>query len=169
MISVYQGNAPQVEVAAFVAPSSNVIGNVTLGEDASVWFNAVLRADVGPIRIGARSNVQDGCVVHVPWGGKVVVGDDVTIGHRAVVHGCTIGNRVLVGMGSIIMDHAIVGDDCIIGAGAVVTPGTHVSPRSMVLGVPAKVVRELTDDEVVSLGASAKNYAELAKSYGKEL
>jgi len=107
--------------------------------------------------------------MHVPWGGKIVVGDDVTIGHRAVVHGCTIGNRVLVGMGSIIMDDATVGDECIIGAGAVVTPGTKIPSRSMVLGVPAKVVRGLTDDEVVGLTASAENYVELAKRYGKEL
>jgi carbonic anhydrase/acetyltransferase-like protein (isoleucine patch superfamily) len=169
MINSYHDKTPSVQAAAFIAQSSDIAGDVKLGKDASVWFNAVLRADVGPITIGARSNIQDGCIMHVPWGGKVVVGDDVTVGHRAVVHGCTIGNRVLVGMGSIIMDDAIVEDDCIIGAGAVITPGSRIPSRSMVLGVPAKVVRELTDDEVVSLKSSADNYAELAKSYGKEL
>jgi len=166
MKNSFDGKKPRLDKAAFIAPSANLIGNVELGEGASVWFNAVIRADVGPITIGARSNVQDGCVMHLPWGSKVVVGDDVTIGHRAVVHGCTIGNRVLVGMGSIIMDDANIGDDCIVGAGAVVTPGTQVPSQSMVLGVPAKVVRELTDEEVASLKTSAKNYAELAKSYG---
>lgn len=169
MIDPYHDKTPNVNAASFVAPSSSIIGDVRLGEGASVWFNAVLRADVGPVEIGARSNVQDGCVMHVPWGGSIVVGDDVTIGHRAVVHGCTIGDRVLVGMGSIIMDDVNVGDDCIIGAGAVVTSGTKIPSRSMVLGVPAKVVRELTEDEVASLRSSAENYMELAKSYGEKL
>lgn len=168
MIGSYQGKKPQHERAAFVAPAANVIGDVTLGEGASVWFNAVVRADVGPIHIGARSNVQDGCIMHVPWGGRITIGEDVTICHHAVVHGCTIGSRVLIGMGAIIMDDASVGDDCIVGAGAVVTSGTNIPARSMVLGVPAKVIRELTDEEKKELLVSAQNYTELAKSYAQK-
>lgn len=153
--------------SAFIADDARVLGEVTIGEGSSVWFQAVVRGDVGTIAIGAYTNVQDGCVLHIPLEGTVVIGDEVTIGHRAIVHGCTIGNRVLVGMGSIIMDGAEIGDECIIGAGAVITEGTKVPPRSLVLGMPARIKRELSDDEARGLAAHAKEYAMLAAEYRK--
>lgn len=153
--------------SAFIANTATVVGDVHIGEGASVWFGAVVRGDVGAIEIGKGSNVQDGSVLHVPWGGSIAIGEDVTVGHRAVVHGCAIGNRVLVGMGAIIMDGARIGDDSIVGAAALVTEGMEIPPRSLVLGIPAKVKRQLTDEEVYGLAEHAREYARLAEEYRK--
>jgi carbonic anhydrase/acetyltransferase-like protein (isoleucine patch superfamily) len=156
---------PVIDATVFVAEQACVVGEVHLGTHSSVWFHAVLRGDVGPVHIGSRTNVQDGCVLHMPPGGALVIGNDVTIGHRAIVHGATIGNRVLIGMGAIVLDEVVVGDECLIGAGALVTPRTRIPARSLVLGAPARVVRTLRDDEIAGIVASATEYVEGATRY----
>jgi len=162
----FKGTWPTVPPGAWVAESAQVIGDVVLGEGASVWYQSVLRGDVQPIRIGARTNIQDLSMVHVTsFTHATTVGEDCTVGHRAILHGCTLGNRVLVGMGAIVMDGVVVGDDCIIGAGALLTPGTQVPAGSMVLGSPGRVKRELTEEERQFLLISAGHYVELAKEH----
>ena len=144
----FRGQSPRVDPSCFVEDSAQVIGDVELGEDSSVWFNTVIRGDVNAVRIGKRTNIQDLSMIHVTSHQHTTnLGDDVTVGHHVVLHGCTIGNRVLVGMGSVVMDGVEVGDDCIIGAGALVTPGTKIPPGSMALGSPARVKRPLTEEE----------------------
>ncbi|WP_394849375.1 gamma carbonic anhydrase family protein [Pendulispora brunnea] len=166
----YDGTRPILREGAYVSPQATVIGDVQLETQASVWFGAVLRGDVGSIRIGARTNVQDNAVIHVTGGqNNTVVGGDVTIGHLALLHGCTIGNRVLVGMGSIVLDNATIGDDCFIAAGSLVTPGTVIPARSFVLGRPAKVVREVTENDLLWISASAQHYVEYARRFGTSL
>jgi carbonic anhydrase/acetyltransferase-like protein (isoleucine patch superfamily) len=149
----------------FIAPSAEIIGDVEIGARSSVWFNAVIRGDVGKIRIGSCTNIQDGSVLHMPEGGQILIGDYVTVGHRAIVHGCKVGSRVLVGMGSIIMNDVEIGDDCLIAAGALVIEKTVVPPRSLIMGVPAKVKRELSADEIAMLQKSADEYVELMQRY----
>ncbi len=159
----FEGHTPALERDVFVAPGAVVLGQVTCGEGSSVWYNTVLRADVAPIRIGARTNIQDLSMVHVTSGGPGTrIGDDVTIGHRAIVHGCTVEDGCLIGMGAVVMDDVVVGRESIVGAGALVTQGTVIPPRSMVLGSPAKVRRTLTDDEVAGLYRSATHYVATA-------
>jgi carbonic anhydrase/acetyltransferase-like protein (isoleucine patch superfamily) len=150
----------------FVAPNATVIGDVHLGDESSVWFGAVIRGDVFPIRFGARTNVQDGSVVHVT-GGKAAtaVGDDVTIGHMVLLHGCTIGSRCLVGMGSIVLDGAEIGDDCMIAAGSLVAPRTKVPPRSLVMGRPAKVVRAMEEKDFAMVREAGQLYVGYAKTF----
>lgn len=165
MLIPYKDNLPQADDSNFIAETASVIGRVTLGEDANIWFGAVIRGDVEPIAIGARTNVQDNAVVHASSGFKTVIGNDVTIGHNAIVHACTIGDRVLVGMGAIVLDGSIIGEETIIGAGALIPPGKIIPPRSMVMGSPGKVVRTLSDSEVAGLKASAKQYVSYAQEY----
>ncbi len=165
MLIPFKDNLPQVNDSNFIAETASVIGRITLGEDANIWFGAVLRGDVEPISIGARTNVQDNAVVHASSGFKTVIGSDVTIGHNAIVHACTIGDKVLVGMGAIILDGAIIGEETIIGAGALIPPGKIIPPRSMVMGSPGKVVRTLSDSEVAGLKASARQYVSYAQEY----
>lgn len=150
--------APRIAADAFVADGARIVGAVSLGERASVWYNAVLRADSAPIAVGARSNVQDNVSVHVDAGHPVVIGDDVSIGHNAVVHGCTIGDGSLVGMGAVVLSGAVIGAGCLIAGGAVVLGGTEVPDGSLVAGVPAKVRRSLTDAERRGLVANAGTY-----------
>jgi carbonic anhydrase/acetyltransferase-like protein (isoleucine patch superfamily) len=160
------GVSPIIADDVFVAPSASIIGNVVIGEKSSIWFGVVLRGDVFPIRIGARTNIQDNSVVHVT-GGKTMttIGDDVTVGHSAVVHGCQVGNRCLIGMGSIVLDGAIVDDECFIAAGALVPPGMHVPARSMVMGRPGKVVRSLRPDELEAIELSSRDYVRNARDF----
>ena len=166
VIAAFDGKTPALDPSVWVVDSAVIIGDVRLGAESSVWFHAVLRGDVERIRIGARSNVQDNATVHVT-GGRfgTTVGDDVTIGHAAVLHGCTVGNRCLIGIGAIVLDGAEIGDDCLVGAGALVTPGTQVPAGSLVLGSPARRVRELNADEVAHLRRSAANYVSHARAY----
>lgn len=162
----FKGVLPRVDPSCFVEDSAQVIGDVELGEDSSVWFNAVLRGDVNPIRIGKRTNIQDLTMVHVTsHTHPTQVGDDVTVGHHVILHGCTVGNRVLVGMGAILMDGVEVGDDCIIGAGTLLTPGTKVPPGSLVVGSPGKVKRPLTEAEREFLLMSAQHYVHNAAEH----
>ncbi|MBI4951807.1 MAG: gamma carbonic anhydrase family protein [Myxococcales bacterium] len=141
-------HVPRLAAGVFVAPTAVVIGDVELAEGSSIWFGTVLRADVGPIRIGRRSNVQDLCCLHMTGGlSDVVVGDDVTVGHGAILHGCRVGDGCLVGMGSILLDNVVVGEGSLVAAGALCPPRMIVPPRSLVRGSPAKVVREVTEAE----------------------
>lgn len=169
MILPHHGKWPQIHETAFVAPSADLVGEVEIGEHSSVWFQTVIRGDVNRIQIGARTNIQDQTVVHVTRpkqaneagkGSATTIGDDVTVGHRVTLHGCTVGSRVLIGMGSILMDDVVVGDDCIIGAGALLTKGMVVPPGSLVVGMPAKVSRKLKPDEIAFLPKSAANYVQ---------
>ena len=159
MILPHKGRWPEIHETAFIAPSADVIGDVVIGSHSSVWFQCVIRGDVNTIRIGNRTNVQDGSMLHVTRKkAPLVIGNEVTIGHKAMLHGCTIGNRVLVGMSATIMDHAEIGDECMIGAGSLVTQGMKIPPRSLVIGVPAKVARPLKQEEIDYLAISAENH-----------
>lgn len=159
MIEPFLDQSPSYDETNFIAETAVVIGDVTLGESASIWHHCVLRGDVNWIRIGEETNVQDHTVVHVTHGtAPTDVGARVTIGHNAIIHGCTIEDEVLVGMGATILDHAVIGSHSIVGAQALVTKDTEIPPRSLVLGQPARVVRELSDDEVASIQEGAENY-----------
>lgn len=163
-IRPFQGVTPRLHPSAFVADGAQVIGNVEVGEDSSVWYNTVLRGDVNTIRIGARSNIQDLTMIHVEKGTHPTwLGDDVTVGHHVVIHGCTIGNRVLVGIGAILLNGVVIEDDAFIAAGTLLTPGTRVPSGSMVMGSPGKVKRSLTDAERAGLLTSAAGYVLNAK------
>ena len=151
----------------WIAPSADIIGDARLGDGVSVWFGAVVRADNTPIVIGARTNVQDGALLHSDPEAPLKIGESVTIGHHAILHGCNIGARVLVGMGATILNHAVVGADCLVGAGALVTEGKVFPPRSLIIGAPARVVRRLTDDEIEGLAKSAEQYEVKALTYAK--
>lgn len=156
------GRAPDVHPEAWVAPGATLVGSVTVGARSSVWFGAVLRADVGDITVGAGSNIQDGAVLHTDPGLVLSVGDEVTVGHRAVLHGCTVEDHVLVGMGSVVMNGAVIGTRSLVAAGSVVLEGTQVPPGSLVAGLPATVRRPLTDAEQDRIAASAAGYVALA-------
>jgi len=166
MILPHHGRWPIIHETAFVAPSSDLIGEVTLGADSSIWFQCVLRGDVNPIQIGARTNIQDHAVLHCTRKKtQLFIGDDVTLGHRVTLHGCKVGNRVLIGMGAILMDRVEVGDDCLIGAGSLLTQGTKIPSGHLAMGSPAKVVRELSPEELASIKRSAENYVRDAQEY----
>ena len=166
MVQPFLDAEPQFNESNFIAETAVVIGDVTLGPRASVWHNVTIRGDVNWIRIGEASNVQDNTVVHVTHGtAPTSIGDYVTIGHGAIIHGCTIENNVLIGMGATVMDHAVIGENSIVGARALVTQRTEVPPRSLVLGQPAEVVRELSDDQVATIREYAENYLRYSAIY----
>lgn len=148
MIVSIDGCTPDVSKAAFVAENATVCGNVVAGEDSSIWFGAVLRAESEPLRIGARTNIQDNVTVHIDNGFPVTIGNEVTVGHNAVVHGCTVEDGVLIGMGSTVLNGAVIGEGSVVAAGALVLEGAVVPPRSLVAGVPAKVKKTFTEEEV---------------------
>jgi carbonic anhydrase/acetyltransferase-like protein (isoleucine patch superfamily) len=148
-ILAFDGRRPQIASGAWVAPGATVVGDVVLGPESSVWYGCVLRGDVHSIRVGARTNIQDASVLHVTRDRHpTLVGDEVTVGHRAVVHGCRVGEGALIGIGAIVLDGAEIGEEALVGAGAVVTPGVKVPPRTLVVGAPAKVVRQLEAEEL---------------------
>ncbi len=149
----------------WVAPNAVVLGKVVIETDASVWFGAVLRGDNEPIRVGARTNVQDGCVLHTDPGLPLTIGEDVTVGHLAMLHGCTIGRGSLIGIGSIIMNGAKIGEECLIGANTLIPEGKVIPPRSMVLGSPGKIVRQLSDEDARRFGGAAGRYVKNWKRY----
>jgi carbonic anhydrase/acetyltransferase-like protein (isoleucine patch superfamily) len=174
-LSPYLGNFPRLEEHTYVHASAQVIGDVVLGEDCSVWCNAVLRGDVNRIRIGRCSNVQDLTMCHVshktpnkPEGSPLVIGDYVTIGHSVILHGCTIGNECLVGMGSIVMDDAVIHDRVMIGAGSLVPPGKVLESGMLYVGRPVKAVRALTPEEAAYLRYSAEHYVRVKNNYMEE-
>ena len=174
MILPHKGIEPTVPDSCFVAPSADIVGDVHIGEGSSVWFQVVIRGDVNKVRIGKRTNIQDAAVLHVTRdkppmkGAPLYIGDDVTIGHRVTLHGCTLKNRILVGMGAVILDGAVIEDDSIVAAGALITKDKKFPPRSLIQGAPAKVVRELTKEEIDFLKISAKNYVGDAEIYNRE-
>jgi carbonic anhydrase/acetyltransferase-like protein (isoleucine patch superfamily) len=162
----FQGIRPKVGRDVYVAPNATVIGDVVLGDESSVWFGSVIRGDVFPIRFGARTNLQDGCVVHVTGGkASTTIGDDVTVGHMALLHGCVVGCRTLIGMGSIVLDGAEVGDECILAAGSLVAPGAKIPARSLAMGRPAKVVRALTDADLAWVREAGSLYVGYARTF----
>jgi gamma-carbonic anhydrase len=170
MIEPFLGHHPVLEGRNFVAPTAAVIGDVVLGVDASIWYGASLRGDVHFIRVGARSNVQDNAVLHVSRGTHPCrIGAGVTIGHTAIVHGCTVEDDCLIGMGAVILDGAVIGAGSIVGAGALVTRDTRVPSRSLVLGAPARVVRPVTDEEYESNLANAAHYVRMSAMYRGEV
>jgi carbonic anhydrase/acetyltransferase-like protein (isoleucine patch superfamily) len=169
MIQSFQGTEPHLDPDAFVAPNATVIGDVAIGARSSIWFGTVVRGDVYPIRIGCETNVQDNSVLHVTGGiHPLHIGDQVSIGHRAVVHGCALGDRVLVGMGAVILDGCKIGEDSIVGAGSVVPEGSVVPPRSVVMGVPGKRVREATPADLRRIVRTATEYKALAAQYREQ-
>ena len=173
MLHKFKGTLPTLGENTWIAPSADVVGDVTCGEDCSIWFGCVVRGDVHYIKIGSRVNIQDLSMIHVTHykkpdrsdGNPTIIGDDVTIGHRVMLHGCTIENACLIGMSATILDGAVIGKESIVGAGALVTKNKVFPPRSLIVGSPAKVIRELNDDEVAELYASATRYVEFKKDY----
>lgn len=173
MIHTFKNITPTLGETTWVAPSADVIGDVTCGEECSIWFGCVVRGDVHSIKIGNRVNVQDLSMIHVTHykkadksdGNPTIIGDDVTIGHRVMLHGCTIENACLIGMSATILDGAVIGKESIVGAGSLVTKNKVFPPRSLIMGSPAKVIRELSDEEVKELYASAKRYVTFKEDY----
>lgn len=168
IVRPYDDRHPRFGARVFIAENAAVIGDVEVGDDSSIWFGATVRGDVNAIRIGRNTNVQDNCTIHVThldW--PTTIGDNVTIGHGAIVHGCTVESGALIGMGSRVLDGAVVGESAMVGAGALVPPGMQVPPRMLVVGVPARVKRPLTADELAHLESSWKNYVQYKEKYLK--
>jgi carbonic anhydrase/acetyltransferase-like protein (isoleucine patch superfamily) len=169
MLRSYKGTRPRVGERVYVDPSAQVIGDVELGDHSSVWMNAVVRGDVHSIRIGPHTNIQDNCVVHVFKDlHPTVLADHVTVGHSVTLHGCTIGSYCLIGMGAIILNGARIGEECIVAAGTLIPEGMEVPPRSLVMGLPGKVRREVTEEERAGLRVYAQNYYEYKETYLSE-
>ncbi|MEW6058378.1 MAG: gamma carbonic anhydrase family protein [Bdellovibrionota bacterium] len=166
MLYSFRGKTPTLHPSVFKTPSSEIIGDVEIGADSSLWFNVVVRGDVHSIKIGQSTNIQDGSILHVTHKkAALTIGNNVTVGHSVTLHGCTIGDFVLVGMRAVVMDGVEVGEESIIGAGALVTQGMKIPPRSLVTGAPAKVTRPLKQEEIKFLHQSAENYKQYVKWY----
>jgi len=166
MIRDFNGIEPKIHETAYVTGDAIIVGDVEIGEDSSIWYGSVLRGDVNYIRIGARTNIQDQTIIHVSSKGlPTIVEDEVTVGHRVTLHACHVGRGCLIGIGAILLDGVRVGANSLVGAGSLLTPGTQIPPRSLVLGSPARVKRELTAEELTSLEHSWRNYVELASRY----
>jgi carbonic anhydrase/acetyltransferase-like protein (isoleucine patch superfamily) len=165
MILNFEEKRPIISKEAFVAKNATVIGEVTIGKRSSIWYNVVLRGDIASISIGINTSVQDGSIVHCDVGVPTIIGNNVTIGHNVMLHACQVGDNSLIGIGAIVLDGAEVGEGAIVGAGAIVTPRTKIPPFTMALGVPAKVVRNLTEEEVKNLKEHALDYVKLMERY----
>jgi len=166
MIKSFNGVAPKIHKSVFIAESAVVIGDVEIGEDSSVWYGSILRADVNYIRVGRRTNIQDGSIIHVSSKTHpTVLEDEITLGHRVTLHGCYIETGCLIGIGAIILDGVRIGRNSLVAAGSLVTPNTKISPRSLVMGSPARFKRELTDEEISNQSRFWRNYTELLKNY----
>ncbi|MCE5285042.1 MAG: gamma carbonic anhydrase family protein [Pelosinus sp.] len=161
----FKGIHPNIDESVFLAEGVSIIGDVVIGEQSSIWFNSVLRGDIYPIRIGKYTNIQDNSTVHVGYDCPAIVGDFVTVGHNVILHGTTVGNNCLIGMGAILLNHSEIGENCIIGAGTLITERKKIPPNSLVLGSPGKVVRELTAEEIAGIRESAIKYNEVSKEY----
>jgi carbonic anhydrase/acetyltransferase-like protein (isoleucine patch superfamily) len=165
MILNFEGKRPIISEESFIAKNATIIGEVKIGKFSSIWYNVVLRGDIAPIRIGNNTSIQDGSIVHCDVGVPTTIGNNVTIGHNVMLHACKIGDNSLIGMGAIVLDGVEVGEGTIVGAGSIVTPKTVIPPFSMALGVPAKVVRKLSEEEIVNLKNHAIDYVDLMKRY----
>lgn len=165
----FDGTRPTLGRDAWIAPSADLIGDARLGDGASVWFGAVIRADNTAILVGARTNIQESAMLHSDAGAPLTIGEEVTVGHHAILHGCTVGARSLIGMGAIVLNHAVIGEECIVGAGALVTEGKEFPPRSLIVGSPARAIRQLDEQAVAMLKASAAHYADKARRYATGL
>ncbi|HZG46356.1 MAG TPA: gamma carbonic anhydrase family protein [Allosphingosinicella sp.] len=172
----FGGKTPRIDPSAFVAPGARLIGDIEIGPEASIWYNCVLRGDVNRIRIGARTNIQDGSVIHVdspkagdPEGHQTIIGEDVLIGHLAMVHGCVLEDRAFVGLGSIVMDGCRIESEAMLAAGAMLTPGKTIPARQLWAGRPAKYVRELSDTDLAGMQLGVAHYVELAKLHAAAL
>jgi len=163
MLESYKGRNPQVAPGSRIHDTAVLMGPVTVGEQSSIWPCAVLRADVAEIKIGKRTSIQDGCVVHTDHDQPCIVGDDCVVGHQACLHACTIGDRTLVGIHAIVLSGAVIGEESIIGAGALVGEGKIIPPRSLVVGIPGRVIRQVTDEDAKAVQKGAKEYLELMK------
>lgn len=163
----FEDKSPSVHDSAFVADSAEIIGDVRIAEDASVWYGSVLRGDINYIEIGARSNIQDLCAVHVDSDKPVIIGEDVTVGHGAILHACIIEDRCLIGMGAIVLDGAVIGTGAVVGAGALVPPGKKIKPHTLVAGVPAQKLRDLSDEDYETLKHHAEAYVKYAHRHKK--
>lgn len=165
MIKEYKGNKPLIDDSVFIAESADIIGNVTIGKNSNVWYNSVLRADENPITIGENTNIQDGTVIHIEHNKGTIIGNNVTVGHKAIVHGCTIGDNTLIGMGAIILGGVEIGEYTLVAAGSLIPPNKIIPSGVLVKGAPAKVVRELTEQEKQNLVNSALKYVEIANNH----
>lgn len=160
---------PQLANPVWIAPNATVIGDVRLARNVSVWWNATLRGDNDPITVGENTNIQDGSVLHTDEGIPLTIGANVTIGHMVMLHGCTVGDSSLIGMGAVLLNRAIIGRECLIGAGSVIPEGKEIPDRSLVIGTPGRVIRQLSDEEVAKLRTSAAGYVEHWQRYTREL
>lgn len=165
MIKNFRGIKPNIDPDTFIAENVSLIGNVSIGKGSSIWFNAVLRGDIEKITVGMYSNIQDNAVLHTSKNIPTKLGDYTVVGHNAIIHGCTIGNNCLIGMGSIVLDEVIIGDNCIIGAGTVITAKTIIPSNSVVIGVPGRIIRETTSKDINLIRNNAKRYNQLYKEY----
>lgn len=168
MLHSYNGIMPQIHPSVFLAPGVQIIGDVMIEEGASVWYNTVLRGDLAPIRIGRRSNIQDGCIGHVNVNQPLIVAEEVSVGHGAIIHGCHIGKGTLIGMGAIVLNGAVIGEYALVGAGALVTENKTIPPHTLSLGTPAKVVRELVDSDMERMKRTMESYCAKAEEYRQE-
>jgi len=166
VIYIYKGEKPEINESCFIAPSADIIGSVSIGEDSSVWFGTVIRGDGNYIKIGKGSNIQDNSIVHININGSpIIIGDNVTVGHGAILHGCKIEDNCLIGMGTTILDGTIIRKNTLIAAGSIVTGGKIIPSGVLCLGVPAKVIRKLSEEEVQEIKEAAKHYIMLSKEY----
>lgn len=165
MIITYENNTPEISDEAFVAESADLIGSVIVEKESSIWYNTVLRGDIAKIVVGEGSNVQDGTVVHVDWNMPTLIGKRVTIGHNAIIHGCTIGDKAVIGMGAVILSGAVIGEGAVIAAGSVVTEGTVIPPGSLVMGIPGKVKGEVNEKLAERMKHNKQSYIDLGKKY----
>ncbi|MBM7649137.1 carbonic anhydrase/acetyltransferase-like protein (isoleucine patch superfamily) [Bacillus ectoiniformans] len=165
MIISYNGKSPAIDKTVFVAPGTHIIGDVAVGEESTIWFNAVLRGDEDSITIGKRCSIQDNTTVHLFEGSPVIIEDEVTVGHNVILHGCKVGKRSIIGMGSTILDHAEIGEECIIGANTLIPQGKKIPPRSLVVGSPGKVIRELGSKDLELIQLSIDSYVQKGKEF----
>ncbi|EIT85814.1 hypothetical protein A374_08264 [Fictibacillus macauensis ZFHKF-1] len=169
MLHSFDGKKPTIDESAFVAPGAQIIGDVTIGKESGIWFNSVLRGDEGPITIGDRCNVQDNCTLHLYEGNPLTLEDEVSIGHNVILHGCTIRKRALIGMGAIILDGADIGEEAFIGANTLVPSGKKIPPRTLVLGSPAKIIRELNEKDLELIAVTIETYRQKAQMFKQSL
>ncbi|MDX9802123.1 MAG: gamma carbonic anhydrase family protein [Spirochaetia bacterium] len=163
MIYKYGEITPDTEKAVFIADSADIIGDVELGEDSNIWFNTTLRGDIAPIRVGKGTNIQDGAILHVNHDMPCIVGDNVTVGHGAIIHAATVKEGCLIGMGAILLDECEIGEDSVVGAGSLVTGGKVFPPRSLIIGSPARKIKEISDEDIAKIRANASEYIALGK------